>query len=445
MCTEKLLTHLTDKLGSRQRLLVAFSGGIDSTALLHLLVNMRELSHSSRQLRAVHIHHGLSRFSDDWMYHCQRCCKQWQVPLEVIHVNLDTRQRGGIEAVARKARYQALGDIMSDGEVLLTAQHQNDQCETLLLALKRGSGPAGLSSMAECRAFFNGEHLRPLLEISRYELERYASRHHLPWVEDNSNQDERFDRNFLRHSVLPPLLKRWPHFADTTARSASLCAEQEQLLDELLHESLKTVTSNDNSICITGLLAMSSVKRFALLRRWIACCGALMPGRDQLQLLWHEVALCRRKDAQPRMQLGRWQVRRYRQRLYVLPVLKSLRGCVLPWDTNNPLLLPDGLGKLCFTDLCFTGSGTRIRAPVTDEQISVRFSTEGNVNIVGRHHARQIKKLWQELAVPPWQRGRIPLLFYDNQLITAPGLFVTWQGQAEAGKPECQLYWEKCC
>ncbi|WP_268647783.1 tRNA lysidine(34) synthetase TilS, partial [Escherichia coli] len=162
------------------------------------------------------------------------------VPLTVTHVQVDARQ-GGIEAAARAARYAAFSAALAEGEALLTAQHLDDQSETFLLALKRGSGPAGLSAMA-ARATL-GEHLllRPLLGCSRQTLESYAQRHALSWIDDDSNQDTRFDRNFLRLQVLPQLNQRWPHFASAVARSASLCAEQEQLLDELLAEPLQSL------------------------------------------------------------------------------------------------------------------------------------------------------------------------------------------------------------
>lgn len=437
MCTETLLSHVAGKIAGRQRLLVAFSGGLDSSVLLHLLVKLRDDHHPALQLRAVHIHHGLSHFADDWVQCCQSFCKQWQVPLEVIAVHLDNNQLGGIEAVARVARYEALAGIMSDDEVMLTAQHLDDQCETLLLALKRGSGPTGLSSMAANMPFCNSQQLRPLLDISRHQLERYALKQQLIWVEDDSNQDQRFDRNFLRHSVLPLLQKRWPYFADAVARSASLCAEQECLLDELLQEPLQNLINDDKSIDIKGLLALTEAKRFALLRRWLALCGATMPTREQLRLLWGEVALCR-EDAEPQLQLGRWQVRRYRKRLYLLPKLQSLRNYVLQWDTHNPLVLPDGLGKFYFAM-----GGITIRAPEIGERVSVRFINQGKVKIVGRLRARQMKKLWQELAVPPWQRDRIPLLFYGEQLIAAPGWFVTQEGTVRAGQSQCQLRWTK--
>ena len=196
------------------------------------------------------MHHGLSAFADRWVEHCRSRCADWQIPLTVTHVQVDARR--GIEAAARAARYAAFSTALTEGEALLTAQHLDDQSETFLLALKRGSGPAGLSAMAARAAL--GEHLllRPLLGCSRQTLESYAQRHALTWIDDDSNQDTRFDRNFLRLQVLPQLNQRWPHFATAVARSAGLCAEQEQLLDELLAEPLQNLLAADRSWRLTA-------------------------------------------------------------------------------------------------------------------------------------------------------------------------------------------------
>lgn len=435
MNTDQLSVQVNRQLGAHRRLLVAFSGGLDSSVLLHLLVGLRRQL-PDLQLRAVHVHHGLSAFADEWLAHCQQQCAAWQLPLVVRHVQVDGRQ-GGIEAAARVARYSAFAATLVADEALLTAQHLDDQCETLLLALKRGSGPAGLSAMAAQTSLGNNPLLRPLLGISRLQLEDYARQHQLAWIDDDSNQDPRFDRNFLRLQVLPLLNQRWPHFAAATVRSASLCAEQEQLLDELLSEQLHSLLDEDKALAIDGLLGCSPARRFALLRRWIALFGVTMPSREQLQRLWDEVALCR-DDAEPQLQPGQYQIRRFRRRLYLLPLMANLREVCLNWPLSEPLALPDGLGKLVSGegDIC-------LRAPQPQQKVSIRFTAQGTIRILGRAHSRSVKKLWQELGVPPWQRERIPLIYYDDQLIAALGVFVCETGQAPEGEQPWQLHWHK--
>ncbi|UQY44956.1 tRNA lysidine(34) synthetase TilS [Mixta hanseatica] len=420
------LAQLEQQLAGEQRLLVAFSGGLDSTVLLHQLTLLRQ-QRPELQLRAIHIHHGLSPHADSWAQHCRSVCAAWLVELEVVAITVDGRD-SGIEGAAREGRYEAFRDSLRAGEALVTAQHLDDQCETLLLALKRGSGPAGLAAMPVSLRL--GEHrlLRPLLSCQRTVLESWAEAYQLRWIEDESNQDIRYDRNFLRQRILPALHERWPHFAAAAARSAALCGEQEQLLDELLAESLAARIQADGALRIDGFAALSEARRAALLRRWIAGCGGKMPSRDALQRLWQEV-IAAREDAAPRLQLGDHEIRRYREKLYWLPLRPSVRTLVLSWsDPTRPLSLPHHLGTLQLAE-----SGTEIRPPRADEKVTIRFQAQGRFAIEGRNGHRPIKKLWQECDVPPWRRESTPLIFYNDTLIAALNTFVCREGSSVAG------------
>ncbi|WP_337013067.1 tRNA lysidine(34) synthetase TilS [Pantoea sp. AS142] len=416
-------------------LVVAFSGGLDSTVLLHQLRGWQQ-QHPQSRLRALHVHHGLSPNAERWAIHCQTICEQWQLPFEVLRVIVDGREKG-IEAAARDARYQVLGAALQPGEVLLTAQHLDDQCETFLLALKRGSGPAGLAAMPSSRMLGSNPLLRPLLNQSRQSLEAYADAHQLVWIEDESNQDVRYDRNFLRQRLLPELCQRWPHFTQATARSAALCSEQEQLLDELLAGQLAELIQPDGSLHFPPLMAMSELRANALLRRWIAGQGGVMPSREALNRIRDEV-MASREDAQPRLQFGQAELRRYRQQLYWLPLLSSLRGITLAWrDLGQPLTLPQHIGTLRASP-----SQSLLRYPEPDEQVSVRFHAQGHVHLVGRNGGREMKKLWQELQIPPWQRERLPLIFYNQTLICVPNLVVTRDGAA-TDQQGWQIVWDE--
>ncbi len=416
-------SHLAALLPADARCVLAFSGGLDSSVLLHQLVSWQRQQPQLR-VRALHVHHGLSPNADRWAAHCQQQCQQWQIPCEVLRVQVDARA-GGIEAAARTARYQALFTHLQPGEYLLTAQHLDDQAETLLLALKRGSGPAGLAAMPQQRQVNGHWHLRPLLNLSRQQLEAYAVGHQLDWIDDESNADRRYDRNFLRQEVLPLLQARWPHFSTASARSAALCGEQEQLLDELLSEQLAQLTDAQGALHFPPLLACSEARRHALLRRWIGERGGAMPARDALQRITDEV-MHSRDDAQPCLRFGAHELRRYRERLYWLPRQHSLSQHSLTWQPlTQPLILPDGLGELRASP-----AQAVLRQPAADEQVIVRFQAHGYHHVVGRAGGREMKKLWQELGVPPWQRERIPLIYYNQTLIAAPGLFVTRAGAA---------------
>ena len=218
--TASRLLETLRQLPTASRCHLALSGGLDSCVLLHLLVQLRP--QLPFELRAIHVHHGLQHQADSWQNFCEELCNGYDIPLKSVHLTLNVDSGESLEAVAREARYQAMADQMREGELLLTAQHRDDQAETLLLQLLRGSGPAGLAAMPPLARFDPGWLARPLLDCSRQSLEEYARRHDLTWQEDPSNQDQRFDRNFIRHQVMPLLRSRWPAAATTLSRAAPL-------------------------------------------------------------------------------------------------------------------------------------------------------------------------------------------------------------------------------
>ena len=404
------LPAIAQAVSPYRQLLVGFSGGLDSTVLLHRLKLWRD-QQPDIQLRAMHIHHGLSPHADAWVSHCEAVCSAWGIPLVIERVIL--RDEGlGIEAQARKARYAAFAAALQPGESL---------------ALKRGSGPAGLSAMPERSDFAGTQLLRPLLGETRASLEAWAREYQLSWIEDESNQDDSYDRNFLRLRVVPLLTERWPHFADATARSAMLCAEQESLLDELLSEQLAEVISVNGALAIAPLEAMSPVRRAALLRRWLASHHATMPSRAMLGRIWDEVALAR-EDATPCVHLNGFDVRRFKGELWWVKSNPSLTDVVLDWPSHDePLVLPCDIGSLSLV------TPGHVRLPKADEPVTVRFKASGMLHIVGRNGGRKLKKIWQECNVPPWLRDTTPLLFYGETLIAAAGVFITEEGWAETG------------
>jgi tRNA(Ile)-lysidine synthase len=429
------LFSLSD-LGDHRHFLVGFSGGLDSTVLLHQLVALRA-ENPALSIRAVHVHHGLSAHADAWLAHCRQLCQLWDVEFIACHVAVSPNGKG-VEAAAREVRYQAIEAVLAPDEALLTAQHLDDQSETFLLALKRGSGPAGLSAMPREMQFSGRALLRPLLSLSRTELEHYARAAKLHWIDDDSNTDTRYDRNFLRLTILPELKQRWPHFTQAVARSAQLCAEQEQLLDELLAEELEALVQPDSSLQIAPLNTMSEVRRAAILRRWLACLGAKMPSREQLKRLWYEVAVSR-EDAIPCLHIAPWEVRRFQGALYLVKPVSIPRNACIPWEYPlTPLQLPAGCGQVFCREV--PGNGLAVRPATDDEKVSIRFTASGLLHIVGRDKGRELKKIWQELGVAPWKRRTVPLLFYNEQLIAAAGYFITQQG--EPGPDQWYFCWQ---
>nr|WP_294834494.1 tRNA lysidine(34) synthetase TilS [uncultured Gilliamella sp.] len=419
MIDQSIEQAILDHIKNRQSLLVAYSGGVDSTVLLHALTQLKQQQRPGLQLSAIYIHHGLSQNADSWARHCQQQCQIWQVPLIIEKVRLDP-MAGNIEQQARNARYQAIYRHLKSDQMLCTAQHLDDQCETFLLALKRGSGPAGLSAMP----VESNRHLRPLLTISRQQIEAYANRHQLTWIEDESNQDDHYDRNFLRLKVLPLINQRWPQFSQMVARSASLCQQQEALINELLDNDFHQLLTTQGQLRLSPLINYSEYKRNAILRMWFRQQGIMMPSQKQLALIWQTVVEAK-EDANPKFVLHNKQIRRYQNQLYLLPLYDDTEHLVINWDLTSPLVLPDNIGQL----QSHYQHDLNCRLPQADEAVTVRFHAQGRLQIVNRQGSRAIKKIWQEHQIRPWMRSRTPLIYYNEQLICAVGVFVTEQGK----------------
>lgn len=395
---------------------LAFSGGLDSSVLLHLLSEIR--TRLPMPIRALHVHHGLQAGADAWERHCAARCRELAIPYRSLQVELPALAGESLEARARELRYQALAAELGEGDLLLTAQHQDDQAETLLLQLLRGAGPAGLAAMparARCGA---GWLLRPLLDCSRSELEAYARARGIGWVEDPSNQDPRFDRNFLRHEVMPLLRRRWPAVAATLARSARLSAELSELGGELAAQDLAAcVGAGPGRLSVGALRALPAPRVRNLLRHWVQRQGGTPPGSRHLQRLLDE-CLDSRPDAQPLVRWADQEVRRFGGELFLLePLPPHDPGRRLEWPDQTPLRLPAGLGELVLEPVEAGISARRWAAA----RVEVRFRQGGErCRPAGSAHHRRLKELMRVWGIPPWERERIPLVYLDGELAAIP-------------------------
>lgn len=405
-----------------QGCLIALSGGLDSTALLSLLAKHRK-NQPHFNLRAIHIHHGLSPNADSWVQHCQALCEKFNVPLIIERVQVDKTQ--GIEAGAREARYHAIRQHLQLNECLATAHHLNDQTETFFLALKRGSGLQGLGAMQSQSELFGMKIFRPLLNFSREQLAQYVQAENLPWIHDESNDDNHYDRNFLRNQILPELRERWAHIDQAVQRSAQHCFEQQQLIDELLQETFQEHSPTTEEFQLHHFTQYSRAKQTALLRMWLAQNQCEMPSKRQLEQIIQDVILSK-EDAQPQFQLGEKVIRRYQSCLYLTPNFSDLNGICIKMNQSH-LVLPDNLGLLDLqrSEQHFTFSWQQhsVELPVTNLPIQIRFGYSGKIKHHPKRPREDIKKIWQSLAVPPWQRSRIPLIFYGDSLQSAVGFF----------------------
>ncbi len=406
---------------------VAYSGGCDSHVLLHALAALRDKQ--GYILKAVHINHGLSPLADAWEDHCQQICQQLAVPYTAIAVNARQKDQS-LEAAARHARYAAWRKLLQHDEVLALAHHQDDQAETVLLQLFRGSGVKGLAAMPAEQSFAAGRLCRPLLGFSREELLAYAELHGLHWIDDPSNFDTDLDRNFLRHDVMPLLQNRWPALKRVLARTASHQAEAAQLLDELAFRDWHRIHDHDR-ITIAALRQLTAARQRNVLRYWLAeVCELPLPDTVHLHRIMHEV-LPAAEDASPEVIWPGAEVRRYQGQLYAMaPARVECAGQVMPWpDPAQHLLLPDGRRLTLRT---VSGQGIS-PASLAGADVEIRFRQGGEqCRPVGRGQRHALKKLLQEWQVPPWLRSRVPLLYINDELACVVGHCVCEPFQAQA-------------
>lgn len=400
-------------------LAVAYSGGLDSTVLLHLALQ------SGRRVHAFHIHHGLSPNADAWEEHCRLQCAQWGVPFASRRVALPDRS----EASARKARYAALGQLCQEHGVplLLTAHHLDDQAETILLQLLRGAGPAGLSGMDACNRapslLGSAEILlaRPLLHASRAQLEDHVRQHGLAHIEDESNADTRYARNALRHEVMPRLAQAFPGFQERFARSARHAQSAQRLLTELAADDLRACLADDGaSLQLAQVRALSPDRCRNLLRHWFSQRGIRLPSASWLAEM-QEQALTAREDANLKVTHPDCEVRRHRDRLYLVPrrAERPEAPQQFRWNGESQIAFPAFGGTL---HIALAPQGLDpdwLRA----QQLSIGYPSGGSgLKLARNRPTRSIKQHYQSLGVPAWERARLPAVSIPGQILFVAGI-----------------------
>lgn len=424
---------------SKPILLLALSGGLDSIVLLHLLAEVR--TGLQFELHAMHVHHGLSANADTWAEFCSAQCRQLDVPLQIMHVNVAKNpdyknSEQGIEAEARQLRYNALFTYAVAGKVpefIVTAHHQDDQAETLLLQLFRGAGVKGLSSMAAVDAV--RRLLRPLLNVSRQSLHEYALQHDIKWCDDESNDNTQYDRNFVRHEVMPVLESRFKSVKMVLARTASHMAEASELIETLAAQDAEKMLT-DNSLCLQLLGQLSIARAKNVLRWWFAQNGLAMPAAEHLNEIVEQL-LNARKDADLNIKLQHLYLRKYQQRAYLCED-KTAAPFDMVWNGEAELTLPSG-GKLLFKPVA--GAGLALNLGMTKLRITNRDGGE-RFKPDALRPTRTLKYLLQEVNMPPWQRMYIPLIYWEDKLACVPGVGVAYGMQAQANEPGLEIIWQ---
>lgn len=397
-------TKLLQSLPPSQTVWVGFSGGLDSTVLLHYLKTQSE---HDQQLRAIHVHHGLQSQADDWVLHCQRICDQWQIPLSIVHVEIHNKDRN-TEHKAREARLNAFQKTLAPGDTLALAHHQDDIAETLLLRLLRGSGTRALANMQKLSQRDQYSIWRPLLHCSRAELAQYADENMLSWIDDDSNTDTRFDRNFIRHEILPRLEQRFPNAKQGLAQSAELLAIDTEILQPQIESNLARC-SIGNELNLSQLLLLNAGMQAHVLRAWILRAGKATPTARALAVFLVQMAE-HQNDDNLCMGFADYRINIWLDKLYLrttpLEVLAQANADIY-WDGLTPIKLPRG-GTLAWQG----------HYPL---KTTIKYRVGGEkIQLAGRNMHHAVKKLLSQ-SVPPWHRDSLPFVYNEQGELLAVG------------------------
>lgn len=444
MAAQDLSVHIARFLDSLpfqagSKLVLAYSGGVDSEVLAY---GLSEYAKQRPDLRyqLIYVHHGLSPNADAWAKHCQERAALYGLPVTVERVQLELGPRVSVEAAARKARYQAILAYLSPQDILLTAHHEDDQLETILLALKRGQGPKGLAAMGHIQPLsLAGKgsclQVRPLLDISREMIEAFAKAQHLVHIDDESNQDDKYDRNFLRLEIIPRLKARWPSIATTASRSAQLCAEQQAIVETEVSERLpklltKAPVIGQTVLKLTELASQPIEWQGILLRGFIESQGFSLPSYVQLQQMLQQL-IHAKEDAKVHIRINDCVLRRFAGMLYLdsgetLSTAPHITARDLHQEMLTLLTQASAMVEDKIVPFALVTTGPRLRLPNADEVVSLRYGLPGQFRCQPhfRDKGRELKKLWQECAVPPWLRTDVGFVFYNDKLVMAFGLWV---------------------
>lgn len=407
-------------------LYVAYSGGMDSHVLLHALAQLR--NSQSWRVSALHVDHGLQPNSGQWDAHCKSVCAELGIPYQSERVVVRDVAARGLEDAARQARYDALSRMLPSGAVLLTAHHQNDQAETVLLQLLRGGSVAGLAAMPAITDFARGRLARPLLGFERRALEAYSRTHGLKWIEDSSNENEALARNYVRHRMWPTILARWPQAAEQLALVARHQAQAAELMDALAVMDLGQVMDANCDISVASLAKLATARQANVLRYWLRSRGLSVPAERVLDQILARVAVCP-KSQHAAIRWGNAQVQRYRDRLVASRFSPAApTEWETAWNVETPLAIPGSDWVLHAESARGTGLA---RAHLDAAVLRVRFRRGGEQCRL-RGHRHKVKKLLQEAGIPPWERSRLPLIYVGDELAAIGD---RWVCDSYAAKP----------
>ena len=387
--------------------LIAYSGGVDSTALLHLSGKIAKKL--NKKILAVHVNHNLNKESKNWEIHCKNFCNDTGIPLTIINLNIVLNKGDSIEERAREDRYKIIYNLMTRRTVMMTAHHRDDQAETFIIQLLRGAGAKGLSSMPELKKIKKGYHIRPFLKLSKRDLNNIIKNNNLSYIKDNSNDDTKFSRNFIRKSIFPVIEKKWPSYSETISRSAFNLSESVKLNEELAKIDIKKYLLEEDNRISVSIKELESYRFNNVIRFWIKKNNYRMPSSEQIFSISNNI-LKAGKDKVPFFECSEYEIRRYNDYIEIMdPLTKHDPSEVYVWEFKKNLVISSLSINLSWKNL-----EDKLGFEV-NQNVEVKFRKRGE-NIQIGSSKKSLRDYMRENKIPPWKRERTLLIYIDKEL-----------------------------
>ncbi|PHS16310.1 MAG: tRNA lysidine(34) synthetase TilS [Kangiella sp.] len=440
-CYRKHISKSTKANQTSENLFIAYSGGLDSSVLLFAskqLLNKKLIA----KVQALHVNHGLESESDRWQTHCQSICDKYSIELFSNALNLLSSSDKISENLARNARYEFFESHLEQNNLIAFAHHQDDQVETLLFRLFRGTGIAGAGAIPESRKLGDGKIIRPFLNISKNELLDYAEKNKLKWIEDPSNSENGFSRNIIRNTILPLIKQSWPKVTDTLNSFTHIAREQNEILIEIANNDLLAVSldnpspKNISQIDLTKFIKLSKARQKNLLHYWIvnhpqndfsrATNQEIEELLKQLEKYFGDINFEHSNGFKLNVKLGNCRVRFYDNKLWLCQSSEPTKlDNVIPWDNITQPVNVFDKQKIFAINSEFNEEALVLRAPMDGELVSIRPRVGGEkIKPQYRDKSCELKKIYQELNIPHWQREWLPIIYYNDQIACIPGVLI---------------------
>ncbi|WP_343182596.1 tRNA lysidine(34) synthetase TilS [Buchnera aphidicola] len=410
-----LIQKFIKKIKKNQKILIAYSGGLDSTVLLNQLIPFQKKK-PFIQIRAIYINHNTSKKTKTFSQHCKKTCQTYKI--QFIQKNIKITTKNNFQNNARKLRYKIFEKNMLPNEILVTGHHANDQCETLFLSLIKGRGIPGLSGIPHLRYLHSNKIIiRPLLKYTKLQLENWAKKNKINWINDESNLSNKYDRNFIRNKIIIKMQNKWPYFINNCIKSMKILYNQEHALNYFLDQEIKKQKTFKNIFNIYFFQNYSNIIQTLLIRRWLFLKTKNTINYINTQNIYTNLVVNKEQNKNNTIAIKKNIITRYKNKIYYIKKKKSIKNKILFWHNHNKsLTLPQNLGYLTKNRL-----GIKLPKPKKTDLINIRFQLNKTIYI-NQYYKKRTKTILQENQITPWNRNRIPILFYNNQPIAIIGI-----------------------